>query len=218
MNLRFVLPVPSCRAKRNRTSARLSAVNALRRLRSVRRWFPRKERARPITHFADFRRCRMRLECPMPVQAYETITLGHGGGGKLTHRLLSQLLLPTLNNSYLSEMHDGAVVSVAKGRLAVTTDSFVISPPFFPGGDIGSLSVHGTANDLAMCGARPLFISLALILEEGFLIRELYEVIASIREACDALNIQVITGDMKVVERGKGDGIFINTTGIGEVL
>lgn len=160
----------------------------------------------------------MQVECPVPIRAYETVTLAHGGGGKLSHQLITQLLIPQLGNVYLNELHDGATIPVSATRLAFTTDSFVVSPPFFPGGDIGSLCVHGTINDLAMCGARPLYLSLALILEEGFLLDNLTRIVVSIREACECAGIQIITGDLKVVEKGKGDGIFINTTGIGESI
>lgn len=160
----------------------------------------------------------MLFECPVPVQNYDTITLGHGGGGKLTQRLINDLLVPMLGNPYLNQLHDGAVIPFGRKKLAFSTDSFVVSPPFFPGGNIGHLAVHGTVNDLAMCGARPLFLSLSFILEEGFSVKSLAEVVGAIRNACEFLNVQVVTGDMKVVERGKGDGIFINTTGIGEVM
>jgi len=160
----------------------------------------------------------MQVECPVPIQTYETITLGHGGGGKLSQRILQELIVPILGNVYLNQLHDGAVVPFPCGPLAFTTDSFVVAPPFFPGGNIGTLAVHGTVNDLAMCGARPRFLSLALILEEGFAIEDLRKILISIREACEPIGVQIITGDMKVVERGKGDGIFINTTGIGQVL
>lgn len=161
----------------------------------------------------------MPFECPIPIDAYDTITLGHGGGGRLTQQLVNELLLPTFDNSLLRQLHDGAVFSCpSPGRMAFSTDSFVVSPPFFPGGNIGLLAVHGTANDLAMCGARPRYLSLALILEEGFPFAQLWRVLVSIREACQALDLKVVTGDTKVVERGKGDGIFINTTGVGEVL
>ncbi len=160
----------------------------------------------------------MPFECPIPIQDYDTVTLAHGGGGKLTQKLITELFQPALDNPYLRELHDGAVVPWEDGRLAVTTDSYVISPPFFPGGNIGSLAVHGTVNDLAMCGAKPLYLSLAFILEEGFRLKDLWEILVSIREAADRLGIHVVTGDTKVVERGKGDGIFINTTGIGRVL
>lgn len=160
----------------------------------------------------------MHFECPLPISSYDRITLGHGGGGKLTQRLITQLLQPLLQNPFLDRLHDGAVIPFRNGSLAMTTDSFVVHPLFFPGGDIGTLSVHGTVNDLAMCGARPLYLSLALIIEEGFPVEDLYRVVTSIREACIRGEVQVITGDMKVVEKGKGDGIFINTTGIGEVV
>jgi hydrogenase expression/formation protein HypE len=160
----------------------------------------------------------MQVECPLPIQSYETITLGHGGGGKLSQRLIQDLVIPILGNVYLNQLHDGAVVPFTCGPLAFTTDSFVVTPPFFPGGDIGTLAVHGTVNDLAMCGARPRFLSLAFILEEGFCVEDLRRILQSIRRACEPLGVQVVTGDIKVVEKGKGDGIFINTTGIGQVL
>jgi hydrogenase expression/formation protein HypE len=128
------------------------------------------------------------------------------------------MLYPSFENRLLEPLHDGAVVSLDGGRLAFTTDSYVVHPPFFPGSDIGRLSVFGTANDLAMCGARPLFISCGLILEEGLPMEDLWSVIVSIREAAAEAGVQVITGDTKVVERGKGDGVFINTSGIGSVL
>ncbi|HSR51393.1 MAG TPA: hydrogenase expression/formation protein HypE [Acidobacteriota bacterium] len=161
----------------------------------------------------------MPFECPLPVQDYESVTLGHGGGGRLMQDLINGVLLPALSNPTLDELHDGAILPLnGGGRLALSTDSFVVDPPFFPGGDIGSLSVHGTANDLAMCGARPLYLTLSLILEEGFEFERLARVTQSIKRACDEIGVQVLAGDTKVVERGKGDGIFINTTGIGEVL
>jgi len=158
----------------------------------------------------------MGFECPVPIQDYDTVTMAHGGGGKVTQRLIEQVLLPTLDNPALRELHDGAVVPWNHDTLAFSTDSYVIHPPFFPGGDIGLLAVHGTANDLAMCGARPRYLSLAFILEEGFLLKDLWRVLVSIREACLSLDLPVVTGDTKVVERGKGDGIFINTAGIGQ--
>ncbi len=159
------------------------------------------------------------LECPVPLDTYEAITLGHGGGGRLTQRLINEILVPAFDNAQLSELHDGAVLPATDhARLAFSTDSFVVSPYIFPGGDIGSLAVHGTANDLAMCGARPLYLSLAFILEEGLPVRDLRRVVTSVRDACRSVGMQVVTGDTKVVERGKGDGIFINTTGIGVVL
>jgi len=159
----------------------------------------------------------MQLECPIPLEDYDAVTLGHGGGGKLAQRLIEQLLLPALDNEILRELADGAIVPWEGDRVAMSTDSYVVHPAFFPGGDIGLLAVHGTANDLAMCGARPRFFSLAFILEEGFPLADLWRLLVSIRKASDALDLRIVTGDTKVVEHGKGDGIFINTTGIGLV-
>jgi hydrogenase expression/formation protein HypE len=159
----------------------------------------------------------MALECPIPIQDYDAVTLAHGGGGKLTNRLIERLFVPALDNPYLRELQDGAVLDWAFNRLAYSTDSYVVHPQFFPGGNIGLLAVHGTVNDLAMCGARPRYLSLAFIIEEGFLLKQLWEIVSSIRQACDAGDLQVVTGDTKVVERGNGDGLFINTTGIGEL-
>lgn len=160
----------------------------------------------------------MERECPLPIEDYETITMGHGGGGRLGQRLLDEILVPAFSNHFLDELHDGAVVPCEGGHLAFSTDTFVVHPRKFPGGDIGSLSVHGTVNDLAMCGAKALNISLALILEEGFAVSELREIVESIRMACEESMVRVVTGDTKVVERGKGDGIYINTSGVGTVL
>lgn len=157
------------------------------------------------------------LNCPMPEIDFDVITLGHGSGGLLTNKLLDQTIFKLLHNETLDIRHDGAVFS-ATGKLAFSTDSFVISPIFFPGGNIGELAVNGTVNDLAMCGSKPKYISLGLILEEGLPMTELWEVLLGIKQACEKSGVQVVTGDTKVVERGKGDKIFINTTGIGEML
>jgi len=156
--------------------------------------------------------------CPIPLNEYPRVLLAHGGGGRLSQHLIEKMLYPSFENPLLEPLHDGAIVSLDGGRLAFSTDSYVVHPLFFPGGDIGHLSVFGTANDLAMCGARPLFISCGLILEEGLPMEDLWRVIVSIREAAAEAGVQVITGDTKVVERGKGDGVFINTSGIGAVL
>lgn len=153
--------------------------------------------------------------CPIPISQYPTVTMAHGGGGRLTQMLIEQMFLPAFNNPTLERMHDGAVFEAGGARLAFSTDSFVISPIFFPGGDIGSLAVHGTVNDLAMCGARPIGISTGLILEEGLPMDDLWRVVQSMQEAARLAGAPIITGDTKVVDRGKGDGIFINTTGIG---
>ena len=145
------------------------------------------------------------------------ILLGHGGGGKMTGRLIRDLILPKLDRGLLGPLPDSVVLSELGESIAYTTDSFVVSPIFFPGGDIGSLSVHGTANDLACSGARPLYISLGLILEEGFPLDALEKILASTARAADAAGIQIVTGDTKVVPKGSADGIFINTSGIGRV-
>lgn len=145
-----------------------------------------------------------------------TIHLGHGSGGELTRKLLDEYIFTLLENPYLNEKHDGAVIKI-DGKMAISTDSFVITPIFFKGGNIGSLAVHGTVNDVAMCGAIPKYLSLAFIIEEGLQLTELTTIIKSIKKAADESGVQIITGDTKVVERGKGDKIFINTTGFGAV-
>jgi hydrogenase expression/formation protein HypE len=157
------------------------------------------------------------LSCPTPLPAKDTILLGHGSGGKLSAELIREIFLPALRNPVLARLDDQAVVNVNGLRLAITTDSFVVKPLFFPGGDIGSLAVHGTINDLAMGGATPLFLSAAFIIEEGFSTDDLRRVVSSMHQAAEAAGVQVVTGDTKVVEKGKGDGVFINTTGIGIV-
>jgi hydrogenase expression/formation protein HypE len=145
------------------------------------------------------------------------ILLGHGGGGLLTHRLIEQVFRPAFTNPLLDARHDGAILSVGGERLAFTTDSYVVRPLFFPGGDIGTLAVNGTINDLAMCGAHPLFLSAAFILEEGFPLEMLRRVVASMRQAAQSAGVQIVTGDTKVVDRGKGDGLYINTAGVGRI-
>ena len=154
--------------------------------------------------------------CPLPQLDFDVVTLAHGSGGLLTNRLLDEVIFKVLNNKFLADADDGAVIDVS-GQTAITTDSFVVSPLFFPGGNIGDLAVNGTVNDVAMCGATPRYISLGLILEEGLLIEKLWDVLVSIRDAAHDAGVQVVTGDTKVVDRGKGDGIFINTTGFGQV-
>jgi hydrogenase expression/formation protein HypE len=157
------------------------------------------------------------VTCPVPLPAKDKILLGHGSGGKLSAELIQDIFLPAFRNSALARLDDQAIVSVNGMRLALTTDSFVVKPLFFPGGDIGSLAVHGTVNDLAMGGARPLFLSVAFILEEGLAVETLERVVASMRAAAAEAGMEVVTGDTKVVEKGSGDGLFINTTGIGLV-
>lgn len=156
--------------------------------------------------------------CPLPHDEQERILLGHGSGGRLSARLIERTILAHLRNPILERLEDQAVLEIGAGeRIALTTDSFVVRPLFFPGGDIGSLAVHGTVNDLAVGGARPLALSLAFILEEGFPIASLERVLRSISEAARRVGVPVVTGDTKVVERGKGDGLFVNTTGVGIV-
>ena len=155
--------------------------------------------------------------CPLPITDHKTIVLGHGSGGKLTHALIQKMMLPQFSNKALDPMHDGAVLSINGTRIAFSTDSFVVNPIFFPGGDIGKLSVNGTVNDLAMCGAQAQALSAGFIIEEGFSMDDLWRVVLSMQEAARQAGVALVTGDTKVVDRGKGDGIFINTSGIGIV-
>ena len=157
------------------------------------------------------------LNCPVPRVADDRIVLAHGGGGRLTHQLIEKIFIPAFANDALEQRHDGAVVSVNGSRLAFTTDSFVVRPLIFPGGNIGDLAVHGTVNDLAMCGARPLYLSAGFILEEGLEMETLRTVVTSMQQAAAKANVKLVTGDTKVVDKGKGDGIFINTSGIGVI-
>jgi len=156
--------------------------------------------------------------CPVPIQEYPRVLLAHGGGGKLTHQLIEKMFLPAFRSNHIETHHDGAVFELARRKLAFTTDSYVVRPLFFPGGDIGRLAVNGTVNDLAMCGARPAYLSVGFILEEGLLTETLWRVVRSMKEAAEEACVEVVTGDTKVVDRGKGDGIFISAAGVGEVL
>ncbi len=154
--------------------------------------------------------------CPVPTSHYDRVVLGHGSGGRLGADLMNTVFLPAFANPVLSALEDQATVVLPNaGRIAITTDGFVVHPIFFPGGDIGRLAVHGTVNDLAVGGARPLVLGAAFILEEGFPIESLRRIVESMRSACAEAGVQIVTGDTKVVERGKGDGIFITTTGVG---
>jgi hydrogenase expression/formation protein HypE len=157
------------------------------------------------------------LSCPASFGRYETVQLAHGGGGRLTRDLIEQLFVPAFRNAALDERHDSAVVDVGGCRIAFTTDSYVVHPRFFPGGDIGRLAVCGTVNDLAMAGAQPKYLSAGFIIEEGLSLDELQRVVASMRTAAAACGVELVTGDTKVVDRGKGDGLFINTAGVGLV-
>jgi len=153
--------------------------------------------------------------CPLPIQQYPHVLMAHGGGGKLMHQLLESVFGKAFSNPILDTRHDSAQFNVPPGKLAMTTDSYVVRPLFFPGGDIGSMAVHGTVNDLAMSGARPLYLSCAFIIEEGLPMETLWRVVCSMRDAAKLCGVQIITGDTKVVDKGKGDGLFINTTGLG---
>lgn len=147
---------------------------------------------------------------------FETINLGHGSGGLMTRELLDTIIFETFKNPYLNQKHDGSIVKI-EGEIAISTDSFVVAPIFFKGGNIGELAVNGTVNDVAMCGGVPQFLSLAFIIEEGLKIEDFIQIVRSVKSAADKSGVQIITGDTKVVERGKGDKIFINTTGFGAV-
>lgn len=155
------------------------------------------------------------LSCPLPIVDTETILLGHGGGGKLAADLFRNVFFPAFDNPILGKTDDQALLEIGANKLAFTTDSYVVKPIFFRGGDIGSLAVHGTVNDLAVGGATPLFLSAAFILEEGFPVGDLRRIVDSMKKAANAAGVQIVTGDTKVVEKGSCDGLFINTAGIG---
>lgn len=157
------------------------------------------------------------FSCPAPLPARETVLLGHGSGGKLTAELMRDIFLPAFTSPVLARMEDQATLEISGLRLAFTTDTFVVKPVFFPGGDIGSLAVYGTINDLAVGGAQPLFLSVAFLLEEGFPLADLRRITQSMADAADDAGVSIVTGDTKVVEKGSGDGIYINTAGIGTV-
>ncbi|MEP2774503.1 MAG: hydrogenase expression/formation protein HypE [Luteolibacter sp.] len=155
--------------------------------------------------------------CPLPLADYPNVLLAHGGGGRLMNELIESLFLPAFGNPLLDERNDGAVIGVGGQRIAFTTDSYVVNPLFFPGGDIGTLAVNGTVNDLAMCGARPSWLSVGFIIEEGLPMETLRRVVQSMQQAAATAGVQLVTGDTKVVDKGKGDGLFINTAGIGVI-
>jgi hydrogenase expression/formation protein HypE len=167
---------------------------------------------KPTTPVQDFV-----LSCPIPLSEYPQILLAHGGGGKLMHHLIEKMFVAAFQNPLLGARHDGAVFDLSGTRVALTTDSYVVRPLFFPGGDIGALAVNGTVNDLAMCGARPLFLTVGFILEEGLPMETLWQVVLSMQTAAAAAGVAVVTGDTKVVDKGKGDGLFVNTAGLGIV-
>ncbi len=157
------------------------------------------------------------MQCPLPIRDYPRVLLAHGGGGRLMHELIGELFQAVFDDPALAAGTDSAVVDFADGRLAMTTDSYVVKPLEFPGGDIGALAVNGTVNDLAMSGATPLYVSVGFVLEEGLEMELLWRIVRSMKAAADAAGVRIVTGDTKVVDRGKGDGVFINTTGVGRV-
>lgn len=157
------------------------------------------------------------LNCPIPISEYPVITMAHGSGGRLSRQLIDRMFVPTFSSEQLDAGHDGAVIPSAEGNLAITTDSFVVKPVFFPGGNIGDLAINGTVNDIACCGASPEYLSVGMILEEGLPMEELWQIVLTMKEAADRAGVRIVTGDTKVVDHGSGDKIFINTTGVGRV-
>jgi hydrogenase expression/formation protein HypE len=153
--------------------------------------------------------------CPLPLAGYPTIVMGHGGGGKLGNELVEHLFLPAFRNAELENLGDAAVLDLGGGKLAMSTDSFVVQPLFFPGGSIGELAVNGTVNDLAVSGAEPKYLSVSFILEEGFPLAQLAAIVDDMARAAATAGVKIVTGDTKVVERGHGDGCYINTAGVG---
>jgi hydrogenase expression/formation protein HypE len=156
------------------------------------------------------------MSCPIPISDYPKVLLAHGGGGKLTQQLIEKMFIPSFGNT-LGPLHDGAVFEVGGARLAFSTDSYVVNPIFFPGGSIGELAVNGTVNDIAMCGARPLYLSAAFIIEEGLPMDDLWRVVVEMQRAAANAGVSLVTGDTKVVDRGKGDKLFVATSGVGIV-
>ncbi len=155
------------------------------------------------------------LSCPIPKSDYDKVLLAHGGGGTLSHQLIQKLFFSQFDNDVLNVHHDSAMFDINGSRIAFTTDSYVVQPIFFPGGNIGDLAINGTVNDLSVSGAKPLYISVGFIIEEGFEIEELWKIVLSMKEAANIAGVKIVTGDTKVVDHGKGDKIFINTSGIG---
>lgn len=155
--------------------------------------------------------------CPIPTDQYPEVVMAHGGGGRLMNQLIEKMFAKAFSNPALDRRHDGAMLGLPDNKIAFTTDSFVVRPLFFPGGDIGDLAVNGTVNDLAMCGARPLYLSAGFIIEEGLPMESLWRIVLSMKRCAEAAGVNIVTGDTKVVDHGKGDGLFINTSGIGAI-
>ena len=157
------------------------------------------------------------LNCPIPITNYDKVLLAHGGGGSLSHQLITKMFYSQFENEFLNQQHDSAIINLDKKKIAFTTDSYVVHPIFFPGGNIGDLAVNGTINDLSVAGAKPMFLSCSFIIEEGLEMDELWKIVQSMKIAADKAGVKIVTGDTKVVDRGKGDKIFINTSGIGVI-
>lgn len=157
------------------------------------------------------------LQCPLPKSTYDRVLMAHGGGGRLMQQLLADVFFPAFDSELLGRRHDASVFTIGDTRVAFTTDSYVIHPLFFPGGSIGDLAVYGTVNDLAMAGARPLYLSAGFILEEGFPVDDLRRVVQDMHAAAERAGVQIVTGDTKVVDHGQGDGVYINTAGVGVI-
>ncbi len=155
--------------------------------------------------------------CPLPLRDYPNVVMGHGGGGKLSAELVEHLFVPVFQNDALAQLSDSAVVSIAGGRIALSTDSYVVRPLFFPGGNIGELAINGTVNDLAMSGAKPLYLTAGFIIEEGLAMDRLGAIVNSMAAAAKRAGVQVVTGDTKVVDKGHGDQLFVNTAGVGVI-
>jgi len=153
--------------------------------------------------------------CPIPIADYPQVLMAHGGGGRLSEQLIEKIFLAAFDNPFLAQRHDGALLEVTGQRLALTTDSYVVHPLEFPGSDIGAMAVNGTVNDLAMCGARPLYLTAGFIIEEGLAMETLWRIVSSMKDAAAAAGVMIVAGDTKVVDKGKGDGIYINTAGVG---
>lgn len=158
------------------------------------------------------------MVCPLPISEYERILLAHGGGGTLSHQLLQKMIFPQFDNEFLRAEHDGAIWEINGMKFAFSTDSYVVKPIFFPGGNIGELAVYGTINDLAVCGAQPLYLSAGFIIEEGFFMEDFWKIVQAMKKAAENAGVKIVTGDTKVVDRGKGDKIYINTSGVGLVF
>jgi hydrogenase expression/formation protein HypE len=208
VNLKVVYVVWFYKAKKNPQNANILANHVLRVILLGLAWFRQKE---PVLHFTN-------TTYHSPMSQINEIRLAHGGGGRFSHQLIKDVFLSVFGNEVLNSLNDSAILKFNETRWAFTTDSFVVDPLFFPGGDIGRLAVCGTVNDLAVMGAKPLYLSIGFIIEEGFSIVDLKRIVRSIKNAADEAGVLIVAGDTKVVQKGNADGLFINTSGIGSLL